>query len=452
MVKGLGLTGTLAAALLVLVFGGSASAQVPTSACPKTHTSNTTSVCPTISGSLTAGAFIAGSSGEWTGSQPIAFAFQWQRCTAFEASTCLNIPGENETKYLIASADAGNRLRLIVTAINGEGSDSRASAFSNVVGPAPNSTPGYDQTFPASLEALSPATLSSPLAGDTLRIADGPGSPVTSDGWFNPKATSYAYIWRRCAAGGALETCQTIAGATQRSYTLTAADAGHSVLARLTGSASGWSKALLTPATNPVGFPDRDGDGFTLDRDCNDRDPAIRPRVADAPGNGVDEDCSGADAAIAAAADVPPVLDSLTLSPSAFRAATSGPTVGTTGGTKVGYRLSEAATVTFTVEHPSPGVRQRRRCVKPQGPIPASAKRCTRYVAKGSFTDAGGLGANSLRFSGRVKGKPLTPGPYRLAARAKDAAGNRSTKSTMRRFTVLPAASPSSFLNLDKEA
>ena len=44
---------------------------------------------------------------------------------------------------------------------------------------------------------------------------------------------------------------------------------------------------------------DRDHDGFAATfggGDCDDRDPRRNPGMADAPGNGVDEDCSGADA------------------------------------------------------------------------------------------------------------------------------------------------------------
>jgi Ca2+-binding RTX toxin-like protein len=41
---------------------------------------------------------------------------------------------------------------------------------------------------------------------------------------------------------------------------------------------------------------DADGDGATKPADCDDRNPAIRPGVVDVPENGVDEDCSGADA------------------------------------------------------------------------------------------------------------------------------------------------------------
>ncbi len=55
-------------------------------------------------------------------------------------------------------------------------------------------------------------------------------------------------------------------------------------------------------------WTDRDRDGFARHfggGDCNDRDPAINPDAVDRPGNGVDEDCSGADARPRPAASSP---------------------------------------------------------------------------------------------------------------------------------------------------
>lgn len=42
---------------------------------------------------------------------------------------------------------------------------------------------------------------------------------------------------------------------------------------------------------------DIDGDGYNYSSDCNDTNPGIHPGAADACGNGIDEDCSGADSA-----------------------------------------------------------------------------------------------------------------------------------------------------------
>jgi hypothetical protein len=44
-------------------------------------------------------------------------------------------------------------------------------------------------------------------------------------------------------------------------------------------------------------------------------------------------------------------------------------------------------------------------------------KRCVRWVVSGRFTHADKVGLNSFHFSGRVYGRKLKPGRYRLRAR-----------------------------------
>ena len=122
-----------------------------------------------------------------------------------------------------------------------------------------------------------------------------------------------------------------------------------------------------------------------------------------------------------------PSLTALSASPSRFRAASSGGSVGTRAGTTISYALSEAAAVSFRVERVLPGRRVGGRCVKPTQSN-RTARRCSRYkLLRGGFRQQGAAGANRLKFTGRLRGTKLRPGKYRLRGVATDAAGNRSS-------------------------
>jgi streptogramin lyase len=144
---------------------------------------------------------------------------------------------------------------------------------------------------------------------------------------------------------------------------------------------------------------------------------------------------------LASADTIGPRLGALVLTPPAFRAAPSGASISGKGkasiGTKASFTLSEPSTVTFTVESKSKGRKVGKRCAKPK-PSNAGKKRCVRWTkVKGSFGVSGKAGANSFTFRGRLAGKALRPGGYRLDGLARDAANN--TSATQRKnFTILP--------------
>ncbi len=98
------------------------------------------------------------------------------------------------------------------------------------------------------------------------------------------------------------------------------------------------------------------------------------------------------------------------------------------GGARVAYRLSEEATVEFRAQRARTGRRAGRRCVAPTRRN-GSRPRCLRHVTvPGRVVDDGQPGANRVHFDGRVDGRTLPPGRYRLGAVAIDAAGNASVE------------------------
>ena len=93
---------------------------------------------------------------------------------------------------------------------------------------------------------------------------------------------------------------------------------------------------------------------------------------------------------------------------------------------KSSYRLSERATVSFTVEEAVVGRKRMGRCLADTSSR-RRLPRCTRYVSlHGSFKQSRRVGLNSFRFTGRLGNATLTVGNYRLIATARDAAGNVS--------------------------
>jgi hypothetical protein len=126
-------------------------------------------------------------------------------------------------------------------------------------------------------------------------------------------------------------------------------------------------------------------------------------------------------------------LSALKITPSKFRAASKGATFANAVGAKVTYTLSAAGTVKFRVLRAAKGVKAGGRCVA-KSRRHRTGKACTRYVAVGrSISRASAAGANSVRFSGRVSGKKLRPGRYRLQTTDPAGAAKRASFTIIRR-------------------
>jgi fibronectin type 3 domain-containing protein len=82
---------------------------------------------PALSGTPQVGSTLTASTGTWSGTAPLRYAYQWRRCDGGGAA-CLDIAGATAAAYTVASADAGSTLRAAVTASNTAGASSAVSA------------------------------------------------------------------------------------------------------------------------------------------------------------------------------------------------------------------------------------------------------------------------------------------------------------------------------------
>jgi hypothetical protein len=86
-------------------------------------------------------------------------------------------------------------------------------------------------------------------------------------------------------------------------------------------------------------------------------------------------------------------------------------------GSAVTFSLSHSADVVFSIEAVRTGVRHGRKCLAGHG---TGRRRCSRFVpVRGHFSINAAGGRNRLLFSGRLGGRALAPGSYRLVARPK---------------------------------
>jgi len=150
----------------------------------------------------------------------------------FEGLRQVAIEGANGETYEPGEHEAGDALRVLVTASVEHESVSRVSLATQPIAGA---------TAPA-LERP-PAISGTALAGQTLTTSGGE--------WSGEGSISYAYQWERCEGEG---LCTAIEGATADSYTLTSEDVNHTVVALITatgGEGSSTGVSLPTAKVEP---------------------------------------------------------------------------------------------------------------------------------------------------------------------------------------------------------
>jgi hypothetical protein len=116
--------------------GGSATAtSQPTPVLTATGSAPENVVRPTITGDPRDGVTLTATPGTWTGSQPLSYSFQWDRCDQ-NGAACGAVAGANGSTYAVSASDVGHTLRVHVTVKNTKGTSSADSSPTALVAPA----------------------------------------------------------------------------------------------------------------------------------------------------------------------------------------------------------------------------------------------------------------------------------------------------------------------------
>jgi len=187
------------------------------------------SKAPEILGSLVEGQVLSASSGTWSGSEPISYAYQWLQCNA-AGEKCTEISKASASTLSLVSGLIGDTVKVVVTATNVAGSRSETSAASGVVAGILPSIKGL------------PSIAGSLVEGQTLTA--NPGS------WTGTEPISYAYQWLQCNAAG--EKCTEISKASASTLSLVTGLIGDTVKVVVTATNVAGSRSETSAATGVI--------------------------------------------------------------------------------------------------------------------------------------------------------------------------------------------------------
>ncbi len=182
---------------------------------------------PAIEGDLQEGVKLAVNPGVWAGTPPIAYHYQWERCSPL-TSVCEVIAGATAATYTLEAADVAESMIVKVTASNDLGTATASSTQTPVVG------------------ALLPVDLGLPsIVGDLL---DGRLLSAEPGSWSGSEPISYAYQWLECNAAGG--ECSEISKATGSTLKLVSGLIGDTVEVVVTATnAAGSTSATSSPTS-----------------------------------------------------------------------------------------------------------------------------------------------------------------------------------------------------------
>lgn len=257
-------------------------------------------------------------------------------------------------------------------------------------------------------------TLNTTIAGNAA--PDGAGVAV-DQGTATLRATTVAQNTGAADVRGGVEAQASIVGSCANAITSIGANAAGDAACALGGAGDRTATLQLGAladhgGTTPIIFPAAASPAVDIDPGCSggatDQRGIARPQGAACDAGAV-EVPSTATVPQPATTPAPLAITDLRVRPVRWRIAS--------GAARITFTANLVAGVRFTVERARSGRRAGGRCTTPTRANRRRA-RCTRFVAvRGSFMRTARAGANTVRFDGRLAGRRLRPGRYRLVAR-----------------------------------
>jgi Ig domain of plant-specific actin-binding protein len=212
--------------------GGTVSETSPATAAIAGEGDPTIEEPPVVYGTGFVGYTLTASTGAWSG-EAISYAYQWERCGE-EGGSCSSISGATASSYTLTESDLAHTLRVLVTATDGTGNTIGISGPTATISPT------------GLVDVSAPSISGRHELGRAL--STDPGI------WTGAESIVFSYQWKRCNEHG--ESCSSISGATEPTYTPTGSDVGHTIEVVVTATGtSGSTNETSTPTPVIVSEP-----------------------------------------------------------------------------------------------------------------------------------------------------------------------------------------------------
>jgi len=187
---------------------------------------------PTVLGVAEDGGVVTSKVGKWSSPDNLTYHYQWQEC-ASSSSVCAPIQGKTKANLRLDSSLVGHFVSLVVTAVDQEGSSTRAvSAAYGPVGPPPP-----------------PVNVQAPTIGGSATVGSNVFARIGA--WRSPDHLSFSYQWELCGASPGAG-CNAIPGALNPTYHLRAADIGFDIEVVVTATDAEGQRGSAYAVVGPV--------------------------------------------------------------------------------------------------------------------------------------------------------------------------------------------------------